>query len=93
MSYSHLTASGSTGSNVSQGPSRKVIVQNNLGITGVITVSDASSTAATPVIGTITNPTAGLQFEYWDIKNGVTVQSNVAFDATVSVSSGMGGNQ
>lgn len=91
--YSHQTSSGSTGSNVFQGHARKAIIQNNGTITGIITVSDETGTAGTPVIATITNPTMGTQYEYWDLKNGLTVQSNVAFDVTVNVSSGMGGNQ
>lgn len=93
MAYAHITASGSTGSNVSQGHARKVLIQVNAALTGVITVSDETGTAGTPVIGVITNPTVGTQYEYWDIKNGVTVQSTIAPDLTVSVSSGMGGNQ
>jgi hypothetical protein len=93
MSYSHLTASGSTGGNVAQGHIRKAIIQVNTALTGVITVSDESSTAGTPVVATITNPTVGSQYEYWDLKNGLTVTSTVNPDLTVSASSGMGGNQ
>jgi hypothetical protein len=91
MAYSNVTVSGPA--NVSTGRSRKVLIQVNKALTGTIVVSDETATAGTPVIGTITNPTVGLQFEYWDMKNGVTVNPSVATDVTVSVSSGMGGNQ
>ena len=93
MAYAHITASGATGGQVSQGHARKTLIQFNGGITGIVTVSDETSTAGTPLIATITNPTVGQQYEYWDIKNGVTVMSNVACDITVNVSSGMGSNQ
>ncbi len=93
MAYKHLTASGSTGSNVSQGPSRKVILTNNLGVTGVITVSDETGTAGTPVVAIITNPVAGQQYEYWNMKTGLTVQSTVNFDMTANTDSSQGGNQ
>lgn len=93
MSYAHITASGSTGGQISQGHARKVLLQFNAALTGAVTVSDETATAGTPLIATITNPTVGSQYEYWDIKNGLTVMSNVIPDITVSVSSGMGGNQ
>ncbi len=90
MAYAHLTASGATGSNVAQGHTRKVIIQYNNTVAGVTTVSDESGTAGTPVVATITNPTLGQRYEYWDMKNGVTVQSTVNVDMTVSTSSGQG---
>ncbi len=67
MSYSHITASGATGANVSQGHARKVIIQYNQTVAGVTTVSDETSTAGTPLIATITNPTIGQKFEYWTV--------------------------
>lgn len=93
MAYAHLTASGATGGQISQGHARKVLIQVNTALTGIITVSDETGTAGTPIIATITNPTVGTQYEYWDIKNGLTVQANANPDITVSVSSGMGSNQ
>ena len=93
MAYAHITASGATGGNVAQDNVRKAIIQVNAALTGVITVSDEASTAGTPVVATITNPTVGSRFEYWDLKNGLTVTSTINPDITVSTSSGMGGNQ
>ena len=93
MAYAAITASGSTGGNVAQGHIRKVLLQFNSAITGAVTISDETGTAGTPLIATITNPTVGSQFEYWDIKNGLTVMSNVNPNITVNTSSGMGGNQ
>ena len=91
--YAHITASGSTGANVSTGHARKALIQFNAALTGAVTVSDETGTAGTPLIATITNPTVGSQYEYWDIKNGLTVMLPVSGDVTVSVSSGMGSNQ
>jgi hypothetical protein len=93
MAYSHITASGATGGNVAQGHVRKVIIQYNNTVAGVTTVSDETGTAGTPLVATITNPTLGQKYEYWDMKNGLTVTSTVAVDMTVSTSSGQGGNQ
>lgn len=89
--YNHVTVTGPV--NVSTGHSRKTLIQFNAALTGNVIVSDETSTASTPIIATITNPTVGSQYEYWDIKNGVTVNPSTTTDFTISVSSGMGGNQ
>lgn len=89
--YKHVTAGSAV--NVSQGGSRKVLVQFNQALTGNVIVSDETGTAGSPIIATITNPTVGTQYEYWDIKTGVSVTPSTTVDLTVSVSSGMGGNQ
>ncbi len=92
--YAHLTASGSTGSNIAQGHIRKAIIQYNNTVSSVVTtVSDETGTAGTPVVATITSPTVGQIYEFWDLKNGLTVQSTLNVDMTVSVSGGQGGNQ
>jgi hypothetical protein len=91
MAYAHITAGSAA--NISQGRSRKVIIQVNAALTGTITVSDETGTTGSPVIGIITNPTVGTQYEYWDIKNGVTVTPSTTCEVTCSISSGMGGNQ
>ncbi len=90
MAYSHITASGATGANLQQGRIATVLITVNNSITGVLTVSDETSTAGTPLVATITNPTLGTAYEYWDLKNGLTVQSNVACDITVNTYSGRG---
>jgi hypothetical protein len=89
--YANVTASGPA--NISKGASRKVIITVNKTLSGSIVVSDETATAGTPLVATVTNPTVGTQYEYWDMKNGVSVNPSVATDVTVSVSSGMGGNQ
>jgi hypothetical protein len=91
MAYFHHTATGPFQD--STGHARKVLVQINSALTGNIVLSDETATAGTPIIATITNPTVGLQFEYWDLKNGLTVNPSTTCDITVSVSSGMGSNQ
>lgn len=89
--YAHLTAASAI--NVAQGHSRKILLTVNSALTGTITISDETGTTGSPVVAIITNPTVGSQYEYWDIKNGVTVTPSATTDATISVSSGQGGNQ
>ena len=88
--YAHITASGSTGSNLQTGLISTALITVNTALTGIITVSDETGTAGTPVVATITNPIVGSMYEYWDLKHGLTVQSNVGCDITVSTYSGRG---
>ncbi len=89
--YAHITASGATGGQIQQGRIATAIITVNAALTGTLTVSDETSTAGTPLVATITNPTVGTMYEYWDLKNGLTVQSSVnAVDVTVSTYSGRG---
>jgi hypothetical protein len=88
--YSHLTASGSTGSNLQKGLIATALITVNTALTGTITVSDETGTAGTPVVASIVNPTVGTSFEYWDLKKGLTVQSNATCDLTVNTYSGRG---
>jgi len=89
--YSHITASGATGGQIQTGRIATAIITVNATLTGTLTVSDETSTAGTPLVATITNPTVGSMYEYWDLKNGLTVQSSVnAVDVTVSTYSGRG---
>ncbi len=89
--YSYVTASGPA--NIQTGHIRKVKIQVNTALTGTIKVSDETATASTPLIATITNPTVGTSYEYWNMASGVTVNPSVGCDITVNVTSGVGGNQ
>lgn len=85
MLYSHLTATGPVAaSKIYSGPVKKAIVQVNAALTGTITVSDETSTAGTPVVAVITNPTVGTRYEFWGFNNGLTVVPNATCDITVS---------
>ncbi len=88
--YAHITASGATGANLQTGRIATALITVNGTFTGTLTVSDETATAGTPLVATITNPTVGTSYEYWDLKNGLTVQANVACDVTVSTYSGRG---
>ena len=85
MIYAHLTATGPVAANkVYSGPVKKAIVQVNAALTGSITVSDETSTAGTPAVAIITNPTVGTRYEFWGFNTGLTVVPNATCDITVS---------
>jgi len=75
----NYTTSGSK-TLVSQGGLRKLIVQVNAALTGTITIAHQGGTT----IATITNPTVGLKFEYWDLLGAVTVNPSTTCDITCS---------
>ncbi len=89
--YAHITASGPT--QILTGHIRKVRVQVNAALTGSLTLSDETATASTPVVAIVTNPTVGSTYEYWNMKNGITVTPSNACDITISATSGTGANQ
>lgn len=86
--YTHITAGSAT--NLTTGRISKVKITVNAALTGTITVSDETSTGGTPVVGIITNPTVGSQYEYWDLKNGLTVTPSTTCEITVNASSSYG---
>lgn len=88
MAYSHFTATGPF--QVQTNRISTAIITVNTGFTGSITVSDETATAGTPVVGVITNPVTGGIYEYWDLKNGLTINPSTTCDITVSTYSGRG---
>lgn len=64
------------------GPSKKVRVQVNAALTGTIKVLD-NTTGSTANVATITNPTVGTSYEYWNFAVGVRVVASGACDITV----------
>lgn len=88
MAYVHITASGAV--NQATGRLRKVSLQVNAALTGTITISDETGTAGTPVVAVITNPTVGSYYEYWDMKNGLTINPSGTCDITVNMDSSFG---
>jgi hypothetical protein len=79
MAHKNLTSSGAitVGSSVS-----KLLIQVNAALTGNIVVADVNGTFAT-----ITNPTVGSQYEYWDTVGATTVNPSTTCDITISADS------
>lgn len=65
------------------GPCKKVLVTVNAALTGTIKVIDNTS-GTTANVATITNPTVGSSYEYWDFVTGVRIIASGACDITVS---------
>lgn len=80
MAYSLIT--DTTETQVETGRIRKVLVQVNAALTGTIKVID-NTTGTTANVATITNPTVGSQYEYWDFKTGVRIVASGACNITV----------
>jgi len=78
-----------TATNVLTGRCPKVIIQVNAALTGNIKVIDGI-TGTTADVATITNPTVGSIYEYWDFATGVRVIASTTCDITVSAESGIG---
>lgn len=76
--YYNVTASGAQV--LQTGSIPRVLIQVNTALTGTITVTDGSTAVAV-----ITNPVAGNTFEYWTLKNNVTVNPSGVCDITVNV--------
>jgi hypothetical protein len=87
MAYSYIT--DSTATQVVTGKVRKAIVQVNAALTGSIKVID-NTTGTTANVATITNPTVGSRYEYWDFKTGVLIIASGACDVTVSTDGSFG---
>lgn len=65
------------------GPTKRVLVTVNAALTGSIKVID-NTTGSTANVATITNPTVGTSYEYWDFTSGVRIVASGACDITVS---------
>ena len=65
----------------------KVIIQNNIALTGTIKVIDGT-TGTTANVATITNPAVGDTYEYWDFNTGVRIVTSATCDITVSANTG-----
>jgi len=82
MASINLTAGGNV---TVAGASSKTRIQVNAALTGTIIVKDGTVT-----IATITNPTVGSQFEYWDFVTNVQVNPSTTCDITVCTYGGYG---
>ena len=81
MAKAYIT--DSTATQVYTGYAAKVLVQVNAALTGTIKVIDGTS-GSTANVATITNPTVGSQYEYWDFGIGVRIVASGACDITVN---------
>ncbi len=85
--YSYIV--DDTETQIVSGYCRKVLVQINASLTGTIKVIDGTS-GTTANVATITNPSVGSQFEYWDFKTGVRIIASGNCNITVSVDGSFG---
>lgn len=76
-----------TETQVYTGACSKVILQANAALTGTIKVIDGTS-GSTANVATITNPTVGSVYEYWDFTSGVRIVASGACNITVSAGDG-----
>jgi hypothetical protein len=73
-----------TETQVRTGRANRVLLQANAALTGTIKVID-NTTGTTANVATITNPTVGSQYEYWDFESGVRIIASGACNITVNV--------
>ena len=85
MAYSLIT--DNTETQVLSDRCRRVLLQVNAALTGTIKVIDGTS-GTTANVATITNPTVGSSYEYWDFKTGVRIIASGACNITVSADTG-----
>lgn len=76
-----------TATQVFTGRATRVLIQANAALTGSIKVIDNTS-GTTANVATITNPTVGSTYEYWDFDTGVRIIASGACDITVNVETG-----
>jgi hypothetical protein len=81
MAKAYIT--GDTATQVETGRVSRVLIQANAALTGTIKVIDGTS-GTTANVATITNPTVGTRYEYWNFSTGVRVIASGACDITVS---------
>lgn len=87
MAYNNITTATTT--QVISGRVNKAKITVNAALTGTITVID-NTTGSTPVVATITNPTVGSSFEYWDFQTGVRITTSATCDITVNTDGSFG---
>ena len=87
MAYSYIV--DSTATQVLGGYVRKVRVQVNAALTGTIKVIDGTS-GSTANVATITNPTVGSFYEYWDMSLGCRIIASGVCDISVSADGNFG---
>lgn len=88
MAKSYITTQTTT--QVTDTPTKKVVIVVNGDLTGTIKVIDGNS-GTTANVATITNPTAaGKIFEYWDFSTAVRIVTSASCDITVQTYGGYG---
>jgi len=87
MAYKYIV--DNTATQVATGYVSKVLITVNAALTGTIKVIDGI-TGTTANVATITNPTVGSQYEYYDLKTGCLIIASGTCDITVSASSSYG---
>jgi hypothetical protein len=85
MAYKYITTNAET--QCDTGRIKRVLIQVNAALTGTIKVID-NTTGSTANVATITNPTVGSQYVYYDFKTGVRVVASGTCDITVNTDGG-----
>jgi hypothetical protein len=80
MAYNYIT--DNTATQCETGRVRRVLVTVNEALTGTIKVID-NTAGTTANVATITNPSAGTAFLYFDFKTGVRIIASGACNITV----------
>ena len=80
MAYANIT--DDTATNVSSA-CKRVLITVNAALTGTIKVIDGTA-GTTANVATITNPTVGTAYEYWDFDSGVRVIASGACNITIN---------
>lgn len=76
-----------TATQVETGAVSKALITVNAALTGTIKVIDGTS-GTTANVATITNPTVGSSYQYWNFATGVRIIASTTCDITVSCDSG-----
>ena len=77
--YTYLT--GSTATQIETGLVRHAVVMVNTNLTGTLAIIDGTS-GNTANVATITNPTAGCRFDYYNLASGFRIKCNTTCDVT-----------
>ena len=78
-----------TATQVATGPVRKAVIQVNEALTGNIKVIDGI-TGTTANVATITNPTVGTRYEYYNLTAGLLVIASTTCDITATAVQSIG---
>jgi hypothetical protein len=88
MAYRYITTDAET--QVETGYVKKAVIQVNAALTGNIIVVDGTA-GATANVATITNPTVGSRYEYYNLQNGFRVKASTTCNITAMTDGSSGG--
>ena len=83
MAKNYITTATTT--QVHTGKVKTAKIQVNADLTGTVDVIDGT-TGTTADVASISNPTSGEVYEYWDFEDGLRIVTSAACDITVNYS-------